>query len=224
MINRQSSVFCLPGLGTDHRIFSRLNLNSPTENLHWLEPKPREPLTEYARRMALPLMDINSPIIIGVSFGGILALEISRFKKLGGIIIISGIKSDKEKPFSFRLMKRIPFYRLTKGSWRIRTIPLWSPTFGIRKKEEQELLKDIFSTFSDNYRMWAIHQITHWKERAKPQCPLFCLHGAKDKVFPAHKIQQATILKKGTHFMVYQMADEISPLINVKMDEWREIL
>ncbi|MCB0851157.1 MAG: alpha/beta hydrolase [Bacteroidetes bacterium] len=219
MNQNHSSVFGIPGLGTDDRIFSRLELDLPINYINWLDPDSDEPLSEYAARMARPLMEINSPIVVGVSFGGILALEISRIKELKGIIIISGIKNPQEKPFSFQLMQKLPFYRLTKGNWRIKTIPLWSPGFGIRSNEEQNLLKNMFSTFNDNYRMWAIRQVAHWKG-CEVNCPVYHLHGQKDKVFPAGKIEDAHLVEGGTHFMVYQRANQMSDLLNQKIGEW----
>ncbi|MEZ4774688.1 MAG: alpha/beta hydrolase [Bacteroidia bacterium] len=211
-------IYAIPGLGTDERIFSRLNLPFHLYFLKWLEPIPEESLQDYARRMAAQI-PVQEPVtILAVSFGGIVAQEMAAFRPVEKILMISGIQSPAELPFHFSIMRKVPLYRLSRGKWRIYTLKYWSRLFGIHHREEQQLLVDIFKSFSDHYRMWAIRQLVHWRGLSL-ETPVIRLNGGRDKVFPVNKIQKSNILKNGNHFMIYQQAGLISEWIVLQIEK-----
>ena len=213
-----TSVFCIPGLGTDERIFSRLNIG-PWKALAWLPPLAEESLADYAQRMwqQIPATD-NPPILIGVSFGGMIVQEMAQIQPVQKVILISSIKSSREKPITFRAMKHIPLYQLSKGSWRYRWLPYWAPLVGITDKGEIQLLQDMFQRFDDGYRMWAIRQVCTWKGAAPTDLPVLHIHGTRDQIFPYSRIRGAIRIKKGDHFMVYRKAGVISEVIRRHLD------
>lgn len=205
-------IYAIPGLGTDERIFSRLQLPYHLHFLQWLEPQARESLQAYAQRMAAQIPAGEPVILLGVSFGGIIAQEIAAIRPVEKILLVSSIRFPEELPFHFSIMRKIPLYRLSKGKWRIYTLKYWSRIFGIHHPEEQQLLMEIFSSFSHNYRMWAIQQLIHW-QGISINTPVFRLNGGRDKVFPVYKIQNLDISESGNHFMIYQQAGLISEWI-----------
>ena len=203
-------LYVIPGLGTDTRIYSQWK-TLPFIGVEWIEPMKDESLREYAKRMAQAIQHPR-PILIGVSFGGVLAQEIASFLPVKGIILISSIKSEQELPHSLRLMRYVPFYQLSRGQWRVRTLPLWGRLFGIHEKEERTLLMDMFQKQTDSYRMWAIRNLVHWQ--ASPlKVPLIHIHGTKDRVFPFERILSCIPVEGGDHFMVYRKADEVEAIV-----------
>ena len=212
MANAEPSppLYAIPGLGTDTRIFSRLQYIHPI-GLEWLEPNPFEDISSYAFRMSEYIRHPN-PILIGVSFGGVIAQEIARWIPIRQIILISSIKSQEELPHRFRLMQTLPIYQLSRGNWRIQTLPYWGKLFGIRDPRELRLIQDMFQKHSDAYRMWAIRSLINWQK--KPiNSDLIHLHGTSDKVFPIHRIKNCIRVESGDHFMVYRKAQEIEQLL-----------
>lgn len=76
-----NKIYIFSGLGVDKRVFE--NINFGNLNVHfvdWIEPLKNESLEDYAKRISIPFKDDN-PILIGLSFGGILAVEISKIIK-----------------------------------------------------------------------------------------------------------------------------------------------
>lgn len=70
-------IYLLPGMTSDYPVYSRLTpLLQNARIVDFIDPKVNESLTSYARRMAEQFPPLC--FIAGVSFGGILALEISR--------------------------------------------------------------------------------------------------------------------------------------------------
>ncbi len=66
----EAPVYCMPGMATDYRIFQRLHIG-PLHFMHWIPPRKKEGLQDYVYRMTEQIQHPN-PIIIGVSFGGLL--------------------------------------------------------------------------------------------------------------------------------------------------------
>ena len=67
-------VYFMPGLAASSTIFERIDLPKDVFEmilLEWEIPLPEETLVHYAKRMASKITHPN-PVLIGVSFGGIL--------------------------------------------------------------------------------------------------------------------------------------------------------
>lgn len=213
MLNK--TIYAIPGLGVDERVFHGLKLRLKIHYLNWISPIKGESLNNYAKRMAASIPNEEECILLGMSFGGVLAQEIAGLRPVSKLILISSIKAEEEKPWELNLMKHVPLYYLSQGSWRIAAAGWLAPQYGIHKEEEIALLKDMFSQFGDDYRMWAIRQMCEWEGR-ELDIPLLHLHGDRDKIIPIKNIKGAQVIKGGNHFMVKQKADEISERVN----EW----
>jgi pimeloyl-ACP methyl ester carboxylesterase len=72
-------LYLLSGMGADERIFRYLSFPADytVHYLDWLPPIPDETFPEYAARMAARI-EHEHVTLVGVSFGGMLSLEIAR--------------------------------------------------------------------------------------------------------------------------------------------------
>lgn len=71
----------MPGLAASSAIFERISLPSTEFEmvlLEWEIPLDNETLANYAKRIATKIKHKN-PVLIGVSFGGILVQEMSKW-------------------------------------------------------------------------------------------------------------------------------------------------
>ncbi|MFK7924491.1 MAG: alpha/beta fold hydrolase [Bacteroidia bacterium] len=213
-INENSPIYAIPGMGVDGRIFKNLQLDRPIQILEWMDPLgERESLQDYAKRLAKPLPD-QPFLMMGLSFGGVVCQEIARFKPVQGVVLLSSIRDKTGRPWHMDLMRRIPYYLLSKGDWRIKTMPYWGPLFGLTDKSEITFLQDLFSGFNVLYRMWAIRQLVHWQKSTEIEdLPIFHIHGSKDEIFPVRLQQTDRLIKGGTHSMVFQRSEEVSAAI-----------
>lgn len=88
------TIYCISGLGADEKAFSRLSIEGyQLQIINWLKPLHNETLQEYATRMRETIKE-EEPILIGLSFGGIMCTEIAKQIPVQKIIIISSIKSS----------------------------------------------------------------------------------------------------------------------------------
>jgi pimeloyl-ACP methyl ester carboxylesterase len=216
-------VYLMAGLGFDKRSFQNLTFPEDTEVFHldWIDPKHHfEPLSQYAERIFELQVSAehkkNEIILIGHSFGGVLMQEIAQFSKnIRLVILVSSIKSHKEKPLWMRLLYRFPVYwLLSKFLIRI-SYPIWSPWYGFKSKVSRKLLWDMVSRFSNKYHRWATRTISYWRpQKGIRNYQLLRIHGTKDFMFPLKNITEAVEkIKGGNHFMVFHEADAVSAVI-----------
>ena len=209
-----SNIFLLPGLGFDGRIFGRLNLPESATTLSWNIPRKKESIAEYALRMGKEHLKESPAILIGHSFGGIMAQEMARWFSVKRIILISSIKSPGENPMKFRALASFGIHRLFTKELTLKTFPYWAKSFGYAKKEEQALFKAMVAEQDNRYLQWALYQLSKWKGVQNLKVPITQIHGDQDNTFPIRKIQSPDyIVKGGSHMMVYSQADEIKKMI-----------
>lgn len=86
-------IYLLSGLGADKSAFNFIDLSDFNANhIEWVNPAENEQIENYAKRLSKQIQTDN-PIVIGVSFGGIMAIEIAKLVKTEKIIVISSVKS-----------------------------------------------------------------------------------------------------------------------------------
>jgi len=207
------TIYCISGLGADERAFSKLVINDhKLKVIKWLLPLPDETLQHYAERMRAEI-DEENPLLMGLSFGGMLCTEIAKQIPVKKIIIISSIKSSEERPV---WMKTVATLRLNKilpmRSTKL-TEPLQNRMLGVSTEEEINLVRQFRTKADEPYTSWALHQAINWKNDWKhPE--IFHIHGDNDNLFPIKYIKPDFTIKKGGHFMIMNRADEVSYYIN----------
>ncbi len=212
-------VYCLCGLGSDERIFSRLNWNKDWDihYLHWLIPQSNEAISDYARRMSSNINTGNA-ILIGVSFGGMLCIEIAKHIPVDKVILISSIQSYHELPRWMRVSGRLKLDALIPGKalQQMRPLKLLSPIenyfLGAITKEEKQLAEEYRKKVDPGYLKWSIHQILNWKNEWAPT-QVYHLHGDNDKILPIKNVRSTHVITGGRHFMVYTNPQKISAVL-----------
>ncbi len=69
-------IFAISGLGADKRVFKYLKINSKIVVIEWIRPLKNERIDNYAKRLIKDTKIDKNDCILGVSFGGLVAVEI----------------------------------------------------------------------------------------------------------------------------------------------------
>jgi pimeloyl-ACP methyl ester carboxylesterase len=217
---KNTIIYLIPGLGFDCRIFQNLNLGTrQVVHLNWIEPEKDERLAHYAERMAAGFSNHNSrKIVIGHSFGGILAREIASIHAVEKVILISSIKSDRESPRTFQAVRWLRLYCLFSKNIVLKTFPFWAKKHGYVSAEEQTLFTDMINKQSDHYLKWALKTLSQWEcNDVAKNTKTIHIHGELDKTFPVRRVVAPCIkIPGGTHFMVFNKADILSEIIQAE--------
>ena len=111
-------VYLMPGLAASPDIFENIRLPEDRFRIHlleWFLPEPGMDLQEYARRMSMQVREAN-PVLIGVSFGGMLVQEMTRFLETRKVIIISSVKCRREMPRRLLVARYTKLHKLLPTS------------------------------------------------------------------------------------------------------------
>jgi len=141
-------VYLLSGLGADKRVFDYLKLDD-VELIHieWVPPEMSESIEAYVKRICKQILT-DKPILIGVSFGGIIATEIAKLIDCKKIILISSAATKDDIPLLYRVAGQLRIHKLIPTSLFIRVNAInGGGHFMIVNKasEISGILNDIFS-------------------------------------------------------------------------------
>ncbi|WP_418654285.1 alpha/beta hydrolase [Tenacibaculum soleae] len=211
----KTHLYFMPGLAASSKIFEYLSLPEKVFEIHfleWLIPNSiNESIETYAQRMCTNIQHKN-PILIGVSFGGILVQEMSKIIPCKKVIIISSVKSNKELPKRLKLALITKVYKLFPSKIIANIEKYEHYFFNDYLKKRAELYKIYLSVRDPNYLQWAIYNVLHWQQN-KELANIIHIHGKKDEVFPIKHIKDSIEIENGTHVMILNKAKKISKLL-----------
>lgn len=203
LITLKIPIYLMPGMAASPLIFEHIKLDPTIFDVHklnWIMPVKNESLENYAKKMCATITHKN-PILIGVSFGGMLVQEMAKHIATRKVIIISSVKSSKELP------KRMQFARYTKihkllPTGLVNNVELLAKyAFGETVTKRLALYEMYLSIRDKDYIDWSIDNIVNWKESTLiPN--LVHIQGDKDAVFPVANINNCIVVKNGTHTMI----------------------
>jgi len=206
-------VYFISGLGADRRVFSNLELPD-VEAIHidWVQPSEDDTMATYAVKL-LPQIDTTVPVILlGLSFGGMLAVELSHLIEDSQTILLSTAVTASAIPLRYKLLgkwkvpNKVPFTLIRKAN------ALTYHFFGIKIAAYQSLLKDILLETDEHFFRWAIEAILNW-ENEKVPLHVTQIHGTKDHILPLVETPNLIQIEGGGHFMVLEQADLVTEVL-----------
>lgn len=215
MKSEKIHIYFIPGLAASPKIFDFLQLSKDKYELHFLEwiipESTHEPIERYAERMAAMVKHAKA-VLIGVSFGGIMAQEMSLHLPDCKVVIISSVKNRHELPRRLKLIQKTKMYALLPTGHLTQVEEFAKLAFGNFAKRRIKLYKEYLSVRNSTYLDWAIYNVLHWKQEKSTPYHLH-IHGDQDEVFPIKNIKNCKVVKGGTHVMIINKAKSISVLL-----------
>lgn len=203
-------IYAISGLGADKRVFQFLNLEHDFIPIDWIDPLKNESIAEYAKRFSSVIDTSEKFCVLGVSFGGLIAVEISKFLNPELTILISSAETRNEIPLIYRILgktkivKIIPAKLLNPPRWMAKIL------FGTKKVA---LLNEILDDTDLKFTKWAVQELSAWKNEQKVEKVLKIV-GTKDKLIPLKNKENIQLIEGGGHLMIIDNADEVSEIIN----------
>jgi pimeloyl-ACP methyl ester carboxylesterase len=208
-----SKIYLIAGMGADTRIYNNIDLHGhEVIPVDWIEPNERDTLTTYAQKLIHQYHITPKSVIIGNSLGGMMAIEIAKQMPLDKVILISSIKTIDEAPRYFSFFRHFPIYRLVPKKLYSSMGFFIEWFFGEMNAEDKWLFKDMLNNSSSAFLSWAMDAVLKWDNKViLPN--VYHITGDKDKIFSHKKIKGATIIKGGTHIMIFDKAKQINKLL-----------
>lgn len=207
-----SHIYILSGLGVDRKVFSKINFEGlQVTYLEWIAPIKRESMADYAKRLSLQIIH-EQPILIGLSFGGMMAMELAKIIKVQKIVLLASAKCASELPILYKLIGVLKINNIVPNVFLKQHNMFVDYFFGISSHEDKLMLKQILQDTDIRFLNWAINQILNWKNNVVPSSAIH-IHGKKDRIIPIRNVKTTYTIENAGHFMTMTHAQEIKLLL-----------
>lgn len=214
-------IILLPGLGLDERLYASQKIEFPQIQVPtWLKPRYFETLPAYAERMA-EAVNPNGPCYLGgMSFGGMVALEMSRHLDCRGCFLISSIRTREELPYWARFLApwawilppRSDLIGVAAGTALTWTVARFLP------RRWQQFCVHLSKTRAP-ILPWACRAVIRWNPSDPFPCPIHQIHGDHDPIMPIRNTRPDEIVTRGGHLLPLTHPFMISHYIRKKMTQ-----
>jgi pimeloyl-ACP methyl ester carboxylesterase len=175
-------IILFPGLGADARLFAPQATAFPDLLVPpWIEPKKHEPLSAYAARLASTLSITPDTIIGGVSFGGMLSLEIAKATRPRAVILIASCRHPRAIAPSVQRFAKVGL-KIPLPAAAARLSPLAVPALGPMGLAERKVILDMAESAPLAFIRWGGRAIMEWEGCESLPCPVLQIHGRRDRV------------------------------------------
>lgn len=213
-------VYFMPGMAANSIIFEYIKLPEDQYKMHYLEwiiPEKKESLEGYVKRLIIGVKHDN-PILVGVSFGGVIVQEMAKLIKVKKVVLISSVKTKYELPRRMILAKYTGLHHLIPTSLVYKLDVIAKYAYGDSVVKRLDLYQKYLSVRDKYYLDWAIDKIIKWDQQHTLPNTVH-IHGDKDKIFPFVYIKDCVVVKGGTHIMIinkYKWFNENLPKLFVE--------
>ena len=170
----------------------------------WIPPRKNESLPDYAARMAetvTPLRD--RPLVLGgVSFGGMLAYEMARRLKPDVVVLIASCRTLRSiRPViraGRRLLPWIPVW-----TWSVAKL-ISGPVVRIRlgvPPGQKDMAIRMFKESDSRFMHWTLQAILNWDPQPLPGIRVVQIHGGRDPLIPARRVEADLLIPDGGHMI-----------------------
>jgi pimeloyl-ACP methyl ester carboxylesterase len=206
-------VYFISGLGADSRVFRHIQLPPGFEAayLDWVKPDKNESLHNYAMRLAERIDTKEQFIIVGLSMGGMMAVEISKLYHPLTTILLSSVPCSAHLPFYYRAAAKLRLHRIVPISV-LKSASFVKRFFTAEKDEDKKLLHQLIRDTDPAFIRWAINAILYW-DCKDFSCRYIHIHGARDLILPVRYTRPTHVIQKAGHLMVMTKAMEINAIL-----------
>ncbi len=215
MKDKGKIIYLIPGQGADGRLFKNIQIDGyETAIVEYLLPEKGETMAEYARRISAQIDSTRPYSFVGVSLGGMIAVEMTKYMNPEECIIIASAKSKEDIPKRYQFFRKyFPLYRILSGRFFKLSTRLAQPLFEPLTKENQALFRDMLKRKDPKFMKRIVRCIVEWENETYRE-DIIHIHGAHDHTLPVKSANPTIILTEGTHMMTLSMGEEIAELLN----------
>ncbi|MFL5747354.1 MAG: alpha/beta fold hydrolase [Niastella sp.] len=206
-------VYFIAGLAADKRVFKYIQLPEGCEAVYldWITPDKDDTLPSYALRLASAINKEEPFALVGLSFGGMLAIEIAKVHKPSVTILISSIPVSKELPGYFKMVGKMGLHKIVPVSL-LKSTAATKRLFTREKQADKLMLLELINESDSDLIRWSVDAILNWQNDEVPQ-PLWHIHGKSDEILPVRFTNPTLTIPKQGHVMVVTKPDVVNEFL-----------
>jgi pimeloyl-ACP methyl ester carboxylesterase len=212
------NLYFISGLGADKRVFQKLILPDifTIHHIVWEPVSANDSMDTYCRTLSKQIDQSKPFILIGLSFGGVVAIRMSKMMAPIQTVIISSFCFRSELPKFYVFLAKTKIYRLLPSTFLLRPNKFVFRLFGANEPMKRKMLISILEDTDPVFFRWAVKQLFTINNDWKPESFLH-IHGTTDKILPIHPNMKAIEVQGGEHLMVYSKAEEVSEILSLHL-------
>jgi pimeloyl-ACP methyl ester carboxylesterase len=205
--------YFISGLGADRRAFYKIKLPRGYQPIYldWITPLANETLADYAKRFSQAIKQDEEFVLIGLSFGGMLASELAKIVSPKKLIIISSLSSYSELPWYFKLAGKLGLHRIISPSL-YKQATIMNRFMGAGNKEMKSIVYSYVNNIDPAFIRWSLNVIVNWSHTERLS-EMIHIHGSNDHLLPPRYVKADYLVKGGGHLMVMNRADEVNSIL-----------
>jgi hypothetical protein len=207
-------LYAISGLGVDSRVFHELELECELIPLEWIDPYENESIQSYSMRLAESIDQSEEFGVLGVSFGGLVATEISLKLKPKLTVLVSTAETKDGLTKVFKLIGKYNMNDYLSTNMYDPPRRLSYFMFGTDNKQELDAILDDTDLV---FTKWAVEELVNWENESRLE-NVINICGTDDRIFPPTESENLHLIEGGGHFMIVDKAKEVSKVINDFID------
>jgi pimeloyl-ACP methyl ester carboxylesterase len=170
--------------------------------VEWVEPHPRESLHDYAQRIAATIPRGGPLVLCGVSFGGMIALEIAESVGAAGLVLSGACYSPSQVHWYLRptayIIALIPPWIGERTRWLVGGAA-W--LIGPLGRAERRSIAVMTRAALVKQVTWGFKAIVQWPGKPRPSIPVIQVHGQRDRIIPLKKVRPDIVVPGAGHLL-----------------------
>ena len=209
------TAYFISGIGADDRMFTHIRLPEGYQSAHirWIPPQKNEALGVYASRLIAQINTSEPFVLIGLSLGGIMAVEIARRIAPQCTIIISSIPLSAHLPPWFRAAGQLGLGRIVPATL-LKAATSVKHFLTMKTPANRKIIQSVIWSGDDEFIRWALNAVLEWENKEIP-APFYHVHGASDEIFPIGFTHPTHIIQKAGHMFLLSQPEEVNHLLRV---------
>ena len=181
--------------------------------IKWLDNQDNESIQAYANRLIETYRINKDDTIAGLSFGGLLAQEIARILNHNIVILISSFRDTHDLRPLYQIGLKSGLYRLAPN-FRVPIIDeIIAYNLNSQNQESKPILREMLEQTNYELLKWSLQKIAELPLKSHEGFIAHNIIGNNDKILRTWKNEYTTIIQGGSHFMVYEKANEVTEVI-----------
>lgn len=209
-------IYCFPGQGSDKHLFDSISVDSNyiLEFIEYGSPEKGMSMESFAKSLSAKIDTTRNFILLGVSLGGMICIELSELLHPEKTIIISSAKNRKELPLRYTFQRKIPLYKIFGGRTLLAGAKFLQPIVEPDRNKNKDTFKRMISSKDPTYMKRTVSLIINWG-RISNSKRIYQIHGNNDHTIPLRNITNPDfIINKGSHMIALSRPAEINRTLN----------